>query len=621
MIKTTNKYLIPLFALGCLAASQSNAAKRDKKPNLLFIMTDQQRFDALGIAGNQVIKTPNLDRLDKQGAWFRNAYTQCAVCAPARASLLTGRTVENHGILTNDLATSAKSSGIMAMPTFDELLSNNGYNCEYHGKWHSPEFHAEVYRNPVLKTKSGRSVFAPGGIDRLYADYLDPVFPIGPLMTGELYDTYTKRPYVMNPLDKRYGMTEEQAKNSGITYAQPDLHGVLKTPAEHSFTAFQAKQVIEALERNKNNTFSITCSFHFPHAPMLPVKPFADMYRVNEMKVPASISDAMQNSPYRSQNGRLTNPEYADPEKIKYLIYDYYALVTEIDDWVGKILNKLTELGLDENTMVIFTSDHGEMLGAHGMREKNVFYEESAHVPLMIRFPGRIKPGTTVDGYVSNMNLFATILDYMNIPEYPSDSQSLRGMIDGTSQSMGKFVVTEWLYNEDRQPAYMILKDNWKMFIPYSATSTVIDALYNLNDDPNEMNNLLGSNPDKKRYTQKVNELHNDLCTWLKEHNSSHYNGVKSRNLTGIPLSTGSIDVPKKQFRVYPNPTSGKVTIDSNTEKIFEIGIFDLYGRVIFTDNESFSGTKTIDIPLKSGVCMIVAQGNFPYSTQKIMVE
>jgi arylsulfatase A-like enzyme len=351
------------------------------------------------------------------------------------------------------------------------------------------------------------------------------------------------------------------------------------------------------------------------------VKPYADMYPFSEMKVPASISDPMLNSPYRSQNGRLNNPEYADPEKIKYLIAEYYALVTEIDDWVGKILDKLTELGLDENTLVIFTSDHGEMLGAHGMREKNVFYEESAHVPLMIRFPGKIQSGTSVDGYVSNMNLFATILDYLQLPEYPSDSKSLRGMIEGTDQSMGKMVVTEWLYNEDKQPAYMILKEGWKMFIPYSATSTVIDALYNLNEDPYEMNNLLGSNPDKKKYAQKVNELHADLVDWLKVNKSSHYDGVKTRNLTGTPLSTGSIDGAKKQFRVFPNPTSGEITLDSYSEIIDGIGIYDLLGRVIYTDKETFSGTRKINIPLRSGVCMIKPIGEYPFHTQKVVVE
>jgi arylsulfatase A-like enzyme len=335
----------------------------------------------------------------------------------------------------------------------------------------------------------------------------------------------------MNPLDKRYGMTNEEVLHLNKKYIQPDLHGESTTPAEHSFTAFHAKQTMEALERNKNNTFSITCSLHFPHAPMLPVKPYSKMYPVKEMPVPVSIADPMLNSPYRSQNGRLENPEYADPEKIKYMISDYYGLVSEIDDWVGKILDKLDELGLSDNTMVIFTSDHGEMLGSHGMREKNVFYEESAHIPLMIRFPGKIKSETIVNGYLSNMNLFATIFDYLQLPEYPSDAKSLRGLIEKTDKSFGKYVVTEWLYNEDRQPAYMIVKDNWKLFIPYSAESKVINTLFNLKNDPHEMNNLLGSNPEKVKYMKKAQELRKDLLSWLKKHKSKHYEGVKARKL------------------------------------------------------------------------------------------
>lgn len=504
------------------------------KPNLLFIITDQQRFDALSIAGNTILKTPNLDSLAKQGVWFKNAYTQCAVCAPTRATILTGATVENHQIITNEIAYSTKETGRMPMPTFDELLSQNGYRCEYYGKWHSPQFHSEVYQNPQLKSSNGKSVFAPGQLTALYMDYLKPIFQTAKLQPGELYDSFTEQPYLMNPLDKRYGMTEEQVKLLNKKYSQPDLHGKLQTPQENSFTAFQARQTIDALERNKRNPFSITCSFHFPHAPMLPVKPYSEMYAVENMPVPASITDPMLNSPYRSQNGRLTHTEYADPEKIKYMIADYYGLVKEIDDWVGKILRKLDELGLAENTLVIFTSDHGDMLGAHGMREKNVFYEESAHIPLMIRFPKKIKSKTTIDGYVSTVDLFATINDYLHIPEHPSDGKSLRGLIEGTDKMHGQFVVTEWLYNEDKQPAYMILKDNWKMFIPYSAESTVVNVLYNLKDDPYEMNNLLGRNPDKKKYAAKANELRDDLLAWLKLHQSIHYDGVKNRDMIGV---------------------------------------------------------------------------------------
>ncbi len=332
-------------------------------------------------------------------------------------------------------------------------------------------------------------------------------------------------------MDTFYGRKYEEIKKSKKKPSQPDLHGCSTIPAEYSLTAFQAKETMKALERLKDSTFSITCSFHFPHAPMLPPEPYCSMYPAENMTPPASLHDDMENSPYKKANDRLYLPEYSDPQKIKYMISNYYGLVKEIDDWVGKIRAKLDELGLSDNTLVIFTSDHGEMLGAHGMREKNVFYEESAHIPLMLRFPGHIKPETTVDGYVSNIDLFATILDYLKVGKHKSDGKSLRGLIEGKDKKHGKYVVAEWDYRGDIESNYMIVKDGWKLIIPYSKSSKVINAMYDLNSDPNEMNNLIGDNPQRGLYQEKAEELRKCLLKWLKKNNSRHYEGVKEREL------------------------------------------------------------------------------------------
>jgi len=485
----------------------------------------------LSIAGNTVLETPNLDRLAKQGAYFKNAYTPCAVCAPARASILTGHTVENTGARTNNQAYDADEEGLMIMPTFDEILTEEGYHCEYYGKWHSVSLHAEVYKNPMKEAKNGKSIFDHGGQKYVHLDFLDEKFPVRSLKPGELYDKMSGRPYVTDPLDKHHGMTNEELQASNEKYPQCDMHGALQMPKEYTLTAFQAKQTIEAIERLKDKPFSITCSFHFPHAPMLPPEPYYSMYPATDMVPPTSISDDMQNSPYIKANGRLANPEYSDPDKIKYMISNYYGLVKEIDDWVGEILNKLDELGLAENTLVIFTSDHGEMLGAHGLREKNVFYEESSHVPLLIRFPNRIKSDTRVDGYISNIDLFPTIMDYLEIRPQMSDGKSLRGLMEGSDLEHGKYVVTEWDYRGDISPNYMIIKDGWKLIIPYSVESKVIDALYNLNEDPYEINNLLGNNPHKGTYSEKVEELRTDLMAWLERTGSGHLEGVENRGI------------------------------------------------------------------------------------------
>lgn len=498
---------------GCSEGLQSFGNKGDK-PNLLFIMTDQQRSDALSIAGNTVLETPNLDRLAKQGAFFRNAYTPCAVCAPARASILTGYIVEHTGAKTNAQAYYVEEGGLMPMPTFDEILTEQGYHCEYYGKWHTVSSHSEVYKNPVKEAKNSKSIFGPGGQRYVYLDYLDKRDPKREPKSGELVDKFTGRSYRTDPLDKHHGMTDAELKASKAKYPQCDLHGELKMNKENTLTAFQAKQTIEAIERLKDRPFSITCSFHFPHAPMLPPEPYYSMYPARDMIPPVSISDEMLNSPYRTANGKLGNPEYADPQKIKYMISNYYGLVKEIDDWMGEILNTLDKHGLTEKTLVIFTSDHGEMLGAHGLREKNVFYEESAHISLLIRFPCKINSNTKINGYVSLVDLFPTILDYLEMGTYKSDGKSLRGLIEGTDKEHGKYVITEWDYRGDVSPNYMIIKDGWKMTIPYSTSSKVINAMYDLNSDPYEMNNLIGKNPNRHRYAEKTEELRACLLEW-----------------------------------------------------------------------------------------------------------
>ncbi len=514
------------------------------KQNLLFIITDQQRYDAMSIAGNTVLETPNLDQLAQQGVYFQNAYTPCAVCGPARSSILTGHIVENTGVNSNSQTYYYDEEPVMEMPTFDEILTDSGYHCEYYGKWHALSSHAEIYKNPIQVAENGRHIFGPGGQSQIYGDYLNTLGEVPAPGPGEFLGGILRYPYKADPLDKYYGISYEDLEAQGLKHTQPEQHGELQLDKEHTLTAYQAKQTIAALERLQDSTFSITCSFHFPHSPILPSEPYYSMYPPGEMVPPVSISDDMRYSPYERSNGRLDNPEYADPEMIKYMISNYYGLVKEIDDWVGKILDKVDELGLADNTLIIFTSDHGEMLGAHGMREKNIFYEESAHIPLLMRFPGEINPGTTVSGYVSLVDLFPTILDYLNAGEHISDGKSLRGLIEGTDSEHGKYVVTEWSSNGDNTPNYMVVKDGWKLFIPFTTTSTVLNAMYDLNTDPHEMNNLIAGNRNNAAYYEKAEELRACLLEWLEKNNSTHYNGVKERELTEKPY------VPKAEVLV-----------------------------------------------------------------------
>jgi len=496
---------------GCSNAWQSSG-RGGAKPNLLFIMTDQQRFDALSYAGDDILHTPHMDRLACEGVWFENAHTQCAVCVPARASMLSGHTVANTRVISNKLAYVPEDTGVMPMKTYDEILADNGYQCEYYGKWHAPVFRARIYNNPVTAAGIHKTELGLGK-KAAYVNYLDAHYPDRPLKADEFKDTLTERPYVPDPIDRRFDL-KQRGQATDIKVGQSDIHGVTTIPAEYHIPAFEGGKTIDALERIKDGPFSLTCSFHHPHPPYLAAEEYAKMYPAHKMIPPASIDDDMADSPYLKAKQR-TDAKYADPEMIQHFISEYYALVKEVDHWVGQILDKLQELGLADNTMVIFTSDHGEMLGSHGMRGKFCFYEESSHVPMLIRFPGRIKPGTKVKAPVSNMDLFATILDYLNLPDHPCDGSSLRGLIEGTLNQDDAYVVTEWLSDLQGKPSHMVLKNGWKLMRPHDSAQKVKKALYNLNEDPHELKNLLADSAQSSAYEAKTTELEACFQEWM----------------------------------------------------------------------------------------------------------
>jgi arylsulfatase A-like enzyme len=309
-------------------------------------------------------------------------------------------------------------------------------------------------------------------------------------------------------------MLKQEGENDDIKVGQSDIHGITTIPAEHHISVVTATKVMEALERLKDKPFSITASFHHPHPPFLAAEEYAKMFPPEEMIPPVNM-DYKAGSPYWRDIKR-TSEVYSDPEQLKYFISEYYALVKEVDYWVGAILKKVDQLGLAENTLVVYTSDHGEMLGSHGLRGKFNFYEESSHIPMMIRFPGKIKAGTTIESPVSTMNLFATILDYLEVPNAPkADGESLRGLIEGRSDK-DTYVVTEWLTSFNTKPAYMVVKGGWKLMLPHSTGENVMTGLYNLNQDPHEMTNLVADESGAEKYNTKVEELEACYTEWIE---------------------------------------------------------------------------------------------------------
>ena len=519
IINTKFLLITSSIAIAGMNSFKLNAAKR---PNILIIVTDQQRWDALNASGvNPVIYTPNLDRLVQEGCYFSQAVSPCPVSGPARTAMLTGRFVEKTGIRTN---MDCNKDLLNNYPSYDELLVENGYKAQYYGKFHSPKSLASVYTNPPEKDLSVTETIS--NWERLYRLYLKNEVEPRPLKPEQVYDNsfYNGTPYTPTPMDSRYDklksgtLTIEEKSMKGIS--QPDHHGILDLQDNFTITAVQGKQVIQAIQDLQQQNFVITCSFHSPHAPMLPTSTYASIYKPENMPIPVSIKDSMIGNPYQKANGRLKKKEYADPYKIQYMTAEYYALVTEIDKWVGEILTTLDNCNLTNNTLVVFVSDHGEMLGAHGMREKNIFLEESVRVPLIFRYPGKIKAGRRIETPVSTINIFSTILDYAGISA-ESDGFSLRNLMEGKKPKYD-FAISEWMWEKQTVPNLMIRTAKWKLLMSKDADSKSIDALYDLENDPYEMKNLLAIPQDK--YIRIAEKLKENLVDYLSE---KDYPGIK----------------------------------------------------------------------------------------------
>ena len=525
MMQKSLSLLWLLFFLPALALAE-------KPVNVLFIITDQQRWDTLGCMGNKIIKTPNLDRLAAEGARFNRMYSSCPVCVPARTVILTGRSCETNRIITNE---EINREDLPDLQSFDQILFKHGWRGEYYGKWHSPYRYALDYINGVrwVNGPPPPDTRADLNESKAFAKYLDEHVPQRALQPGEQLANLYNRPYRPDPLDGAYGLPPEQVQKimrdrkaaAAQQIGQGFSYGCLDVPPEHTLAAWTVKEGLEALDRLKDGPFSLTVSIGPPHPPMVLPKPYYGMYPSEEMPVPASIEDERTDSPY----WRNTSPEsYRDKKKVQQMISDYYGMITLNDDWIGKLLKKLDELHLSEDTLVVFTADHGEMLGDHGMLSKFVFYEGSAHIPLLMRLPGRIKAGTVVNAPVAQLDLFRTILDYCGIPGQKSEGDSLRPWIDGTGKA-GRVIVSEW--NGTAVPGYMVTDGRWKLMFGRGLTARARDALFDLETDPLELKNLLANEADRRANQVQAERLKQSLLDWLTRNNSAHVEEVRARSI------------------------------------------------------------------------------------------
>jgi arylsulfatase A-like enzyme len=468
----------------------------------------------MSCAGNGVLKTPHLDRLAAQGAMFEAAITPCPVCVPARTSILTGKSMHGTQVSANAAST---DTNLDPGSSFDQVLADAGYDTEYWGKFHSPYRLASKYRNTVPYT--GARVEGAPSHRQQYLSYLDKHVPARPLRSGELMNKDFARPYVPAVLDARY-------KDRNAEFGQGDVYGWLQIPKEHSLTAYTVDEAVHSLNGMKKGPFSVTCSIGPPHPPFLNVSPYWEMYPAADIPLPRNFSHDMTWSPYRDRLARMKT--YQSPENVRAGLSIYYGMVKEVDDNVGRLLARLDALKLADNTLVVFMSDHGEMMGSHGMGSKMVFYEESVRVPLLMRFPGRIRAGLRVKETVSLMDLFPTILEYLGQAGPEREGYSLRPLLEGRKQAIPDYRVSEWA--GANVPNFMVRTIEWKLMMAKDPASRATDALFDLKNDPLETTNLLGKPGDRARYRERANEMKERLLEWLSRAGSPLVASVRERN-------------------------------------------------------------------------------------------
>jgi len=475
-------------ALGCHGLA---AAKRPL--NLLFLMTDQHHHGVLGGAGNPLVKTPNLDRLAAGGVRFTHACCPVPFCSPTRAAIATGRYPSTLGIWRNIRDKDDPARLREPQRIYLHQLAARGYRCHQLGKWHLghpqelscfAEGRQDAEAPPQLvqarRKARGQAIYDHGVRE-------------GEERVGQICMTHA--------IAAKHRIWKEEKRRSPQDLS---VVGRSRIKPEFHYESILADYCVGLLRRYRDEPFAITWSVSPPHAWWIAPAPYYDLYDPAAFELPASWRDRPERWA-TSQPARMG--ALFGEEGIREYLRCYYAQVTMMDWCLGRILDELDRLGLADRTLVVFTSDHGDMQGAHGMMGKSMpgFYDEIVRVPLLMRLPGLIPRGATADGLASSVDLAPTILDLLGAePLERMHGRSLRRVIDGEPDD-GRPAVAE-RGDPEGNCARMIRTREWKLV----RRSSPYQELFHLTDDPRETRDL-AHRPD-------LDAVRRDLAGKLRNH-------------------------------------------------------------------------------------------------------
>ncbi len=431
-------------SLGAAAAACSQPTVEKKSPNILVIITDQMSSKMLSCAGNKHVKTPNLDRLAASGVRFERAYCTAPVCIPSRFSLITGRMPSEISLRSNDLKPSGDIPQIVFEQGIGSAFKNADYDAAYGGKEHLPKMRVKDLGYDYI-CKDERDVLAETCADFIKQERDKPFLLVSSLI---------------NPHDICYMAIRDFAESDFSKH-------LIKTGVIEVATLDKALFVPENIGSDE---------FFEKHCPPLP-----DNFEAQQDE-PEAVHSLLAQRPFRLK-ARERWPE----KQWRMHRWAYHRLTEFVDAQIGVILDALEESGKVEDTVVIFTSDHGDMDSSHRMEHKTVFYDEASRIPLIVS-----QPGTTVAGKVEDTNLvsngldlYPTLCDYAGIA-VPEDlrGQSFRPLAEGRPDyTPRKYIPVE------NEIGYMVVTDKFKYAMHDSGKNR--EQLYDLANDPDEMRNAL----------------------------------------------------------------------------------------------------------------------------------
>lgn len=440
-----------LTAAVCLAAP----ARAADRPNVVVILTDDQRADCMGCAGHPFLKTPNMDRIAAEGARFANMFVTTSLCSPSRASFLSGRYAHSHKVLNNF------TNYPNEIPSYPRRLHEAGYETAYIGKYHMGE-----------QSDDPR----PG------------------------FDYWMSHKGQGNYFDNEFNINGKRQVVKGY------------------YTSVVTDYAVDFLKQERKKPFLLVLGHKAPHGgPIVPEPKYEKVFDDVEIKKPAS-ADALDGKPEWLKQSIPTwhgigGPLYGQKEFPKF-VRAYCATLVSVDDSVGRIYNTLKETGQLDNTLLIYTSDNGFALGEHARVDKRTMYEESLRVPLLVRYPKLVTKPRVVKEMVLSLDVAPSILDVCGAEPLPNiHGMSWKKLLTGEAAEWRKSFYYE--YNYEAQFPYTpnvrgVRTEEWK-YIHYPPGDGKADRykaeLYHLKDDPQEVKNLI----DDPKAADKLKELKAEL--------------------------------------------------------------------------------------------------------------